>query len=1026
MPASTTQGRICLPELHAVLGVHCMQHLTAYQLAGLRQVSRAMRDLVDDHTHEAWTMAASDLVQDQAKPTGCATGADWQIAIRHEWNTQRHVRSGKLQQVVKVAARDSAAGRWATVSRHGPCCSYFLSPQKDGTLLFLNADAEGTQPMLLSMRIWGTFHGFVRKNGMLGLVEASDYRTRPCQLTWHTVDASTGQTLSSEQRHHWTLDNHIQDHVFNAATHRAVAVTDHHSLVVMDADTLQEVSRLTVLPQHTELDSNALSLGKLAWSHDGQKLAVTLENIGKCTRSPLPVPYQLRTSLGTSEVQIYDITTRQCLQSVLLRSAGAVIKFSSSLQMLAVHCHSERYDPDGANPTNKSNPRRPMSGDRKQGSTIRILEPALHRAVLVEPENILDFEVIGDACSWSPCGTFLLTCAGSTLRPWGADVLDPHTLKRVFKAPEHMSSISWALGNPLHSKGRVLMAYLAQSKICIKFWQKDGEWQSEGYSCGEFEFLHRGYITPDGATLVALCRPSQDASQQHCQAGSSQFNTHHLALDDMKGHTVATGFQCNRGGPQLRPEWARFPCGWPQLHAYVHKDKAKALQCVKLVDARVHKEVSRFAITPRHKELGEVALSLGSLAWSRTGSHLAVHLGKFGQHRPTYWPAVHNRSYDASANSEVQVYDASSGQCMQSIFLKAPGPSLAWSSSQDLLMVFCDLERCSPNNANRIPEIIRGLIVDDPVGVEASVRVLQPTSQRAVLIQTQFSKERGLHFSACHWTPCGALLAISHYRITSVQYERAWSVHDPFTLHCIFESRQPAQIVWGSKAPLTDGHRILTAFQALPASAVKCWQEDGKWQAAQQTLGALSVCMNGSLASAGDMLVALAQEHPAPQHSDDKCIVHYDLKAQQKFSIASGFRNYYTSSCGRLSMAWTGFPGLWKQMYAYIHANGCSESVRLVDVGCHKVVGSWTAVQLKSQAMGRSQRRQPEPEGLEEDEKHRSLSDKVCQEDANSRRNLPQEAEQQPNNTLCRRHTVESCSLACDWNMRCRQLKPGR
>lgn len=45
-------------------------------------VFRAMRDLVDGHTHEAWARAAADLLQPAAKPAGFWSGADWQSAIR--------------------------------------------------------------------------------------------------------------------------------------------------------------------------------------------------------------------------------------------------------------------------------------------------------------------------------------------------------------------------------------------------------------------------------------------------------------------------------------------------------------------------------------------------------------------------------------------------------------------------------------------------------------------------------------------------------------------------------------------------------------------------------------------------------------------------------------------------------------------------------------------------------------------------------------------------------------------------------
>ena len=322
----------------------------------------------------------------------------------------------------------------------------------------------------------GVFSGFVRKDGLLRLAEPSDYRTRPCQLAWYIIDATTGQIVSSELRHFWTLDVSIQDFLFYAASHRAVAMTDEHSLVVMEADTMEEISRFRLVPHHAELHVNARCwLGQLAWSNDRRKPAATLENPAKrWDPRPLPPPPEMQRSNGhgdgASEVQIFDVASGQCLQFVLLRAVAALISWSSSLAMLSVYCDWEVLHPDSAHPAM-------MSGSQARGATIRVLEPAVHRADMVEREGLADQKQVWEACSWNPCGTFLLTPYQEDGSPdrVGIGLRDPHTLRHVFTASDVTRRISWGSEGSLHAEGRALHAFFAQHPICVKFWQEDGE-----------------------------------------------------------------------------------------------------------------------------------------------------------------------------------------------------------------------------------------------------------------------------------------------------------------------------------------------------------------------------------------------------------------------------------------------------------------------------------------------------------------------------------------------------------------------
>ncbi|KAK9840314.1 hypothetical protein WJX74_007462 [Apatococcus lobatus] len=245
---------------------------------------RALCDLVDGHTHEAWARAAADLLRPSAKPGGRWSGAEWQSAIRHEWEFQQPVRSGVLRQVAKISAERPASGKWAVTSAHGPYRNYLLSPQKDRSIQLLNVDASDAEPVLLSMRMYSAYYAFVRKDSLLCIVDAHHTSSNLSALRWQTFAPATGKTISCTHQHFWfdTFDCYSwMELVFHATSHRAVALTDAHLPVVMEADSLQEVSRFLVAPRHQERGKVPLSIGSLAWSHTGAMLAV---HLGKSKR----------------------------------------------------------------------------------------------------------------------------------------------------------------------------------------------------------------------------------------------------------------------------------------------------------------------------------------------------------------------------------------------------------------------------------------------------------------------------------------------------------------------------------------------------------------------------------------------------------------------------------------------------------------------------------------------------------------------------------------------------------------------
>ena len=159
------------------------------------------------------------------------------------------------------------------MASQGPCSSFFLSPQKKGYILLLKSDAAGAEPVTLGLGVWGAYKTFVRTDGLLGIVSAASHRPAPYRLTWHTIHPASGRVLSSEHKHFWAVHPDLLDQLFHAASHRVVAMPDKQSMVVMQADTLLELSRFMMPDGNAEVGAPALSLGSLAWSHDDARLA---------------------------------------------------------------------------------------------------------------------------------------------------------------------------------------------------------------------------------------------------------------------------------------------------------------------------------------------------------------------------------------------------------------------------------------------------------------------------------------------------------------------------------------------------------------------------------------------------------------------------------------------------------------------------------------------------------------------------------------------------------------------------------
>ena len=452
----------------------------------------------------------------------------------------------------------------------------------------------------------------MRTDGLLCIVNAAVHLSAPYQLLWHTVDPASGQVLSSENRHFWTIHPDLLDQVFHAASHRVVALPDEQSIVVLEADTLQEINRILVPHGNPRAGAPALSLGSLAWSHEGARLAITCApahgDHGHPIRDFHDEFARINRSSALSEVRIYDVTSAQCQQSLVLQGPEAQIFWSSSLDILVVRCRYERIHPD-------------------QGAdvTLQTMAPAKQQAEPLITEIGLEGHE-QDSCSWIPCSSLLLTSlSGIDARAceMAICIQDPYRLRCILEIPGHLSCsrLVWGSKACPGSKGSLLRVYLAEQGFVAKLWREDGEWQARLLHLEGLELSSAGSMTPSGTACVGLTHQnSQLGVMYHYNVDAQQVN---IIADGSDGGCYSRGM--------LPIAWAGFADSWRHIYAYVHSGESVAMHAVRLVDAQAHKVVGSWT-SAALKSLGPGSCQcdtqkpddLAGVFWSPNGKHLAV------------------------------------------------------------------------------------------------------------------------------------------------------------------------------------------------------------------------------------------------------------------------------------------------------------------------------------------------------------------------------------------------------------------
>ena len=561
---------------------------------------------------------------------------DDHVLCRREWQAQQPVRTASLSRVVKMTAGAPESSFWVQSPPGSPSCSVMLTRTSTGAMWLLEADKAAAQPVRLALKTKEAIHAYLDRWGWLHIAEAQ-LAASMLPIVWHMIDCSTGKTAFWEDKLFWDTTLDFRTVVHSPAAQRVLGMEGEHTIIIMEADSLQDICCLKLAYRHGEHTGTPAMPTHVEWSSQGSMLAVQLH-------SPAESPIADMLS-GTSEVHIYDTTSGQCLQSVQLQGKWAYVLWSSSQEVAAVCSQLERCDDETDG----------LDGDDESAgnvaTTIRLMDPA-RQSVATVPHALAFQEGPGWMdCVWTPCGQLLV--AGYEVEDQcpdqhsGVYILDPRTLRPIVKAKISMCEISWAASTPSGKLAKRVVAYLPYSpsrRSRLTFQVVDGEWEvKEEKVLRNLGGRHIGCLTPDGSSLVALRRDASPAAK------SSRL--HHHDLETGRAHLIAQDFCQDKPllmalrfpspSPWIpRPlnlAWTLFPSSWAWMYAFVHLDGSDSNHAsVNLVDMQTHKVSGSWTLADLGHQANGRSLRRGSpihkiqaVVWGPSGRHIALICATF-------------------------------------------------------------------------------------------------------------------------------------------------------------------------------------------------------------------------------------------------------------------------------------------------------------------------------------------------------------------------------------------------------------
>ena len=233
------------------------------------------------------------------------------------------MRSGLVPRVAKLHISGCLPSVWVShPSVTGP--TYLLSRMANRSIRLLHADTEDAARIRLALQSKHTLQPFISADCRLHLIEVPGNPDCPdfCEVCWHTIDTSTGQTLASERKLRWHPAFCDANPPYQAQAQRALAMADAHSIAVLNAGSLQEVLRIVVTTRKANFKDDGGMIQTLSWSPCGKWISVILLSASG-------------SQAVSSEVHIYDAVSGQCVQ-VVPAAAEVQLSWSPSLALAIV------------------------------------------------------------------------------------------------------------------------------------------------------------------------------------------------------------------------------------------------------------------------------------------------------------------------------------------------------------------------------------------------------------------------------------------------------------------------------------------------------------------------------------------------------------------------------------------------------------------------------------------------------------------------------------------------------------------
>lgn len=490
--------------------------------------------------------------------------------------------------------------------------SFFLV-SSEFSLLLLDANKHPAEPIKLEHKPENFNQAYMGADGLLHVIEI----VRGC-MRWTNVDPASGKTVAAHHRHYWML---LPSKVlYHAGSSRVLGMADRdgRTMVVMDSDSLQEISRWSIAPHRPGVEPV-----QLAWSQTGSMLAVAQVAMFDPEDDPDYDPNFV------DEIRVIETTSGNCLQKVstMANTLDFELAWSPSCDVLAMYCWQKEDSAQG--PDGDTESVYPLQAR----GFVTLLDPALSQAQIANcprGEHLATGLSHFHGCKWSLCGELLLVPwnHGLSEEPRGYTVIDAHTLLAVYSCKGGCSKdLQWAQNMYLAPlPGSKLTRYLWGPGIIIRFCQNTfDQWSAHESQIGGLAPNNAAFLSPDCQTLVGL----QQSSRRLVHLPQQSFWAEPQFVDP------ALAFDANFWSLA----WAPFPSAWAPIYAGVCAALSEALHAAAhcprelvLIDCKQHSALCRWnafmlntAVSNEAEAVCTSAAELYHAEWSSDGKHLAVH-----------------------------------------------------------------------------------------------------------------------------------------------------------------------------------------------------------------------------------------------------------------------------------------------------------------------------------------------------------------------------------------------------------------